>query len=143
MVASAHEYENMASGFGSEVNVLASVSSWAWPAALRDIFRPREVNLLVARNASEFVDVIESRRIHTAIVDVDSEVGGLATVKVIRLSYPLMPCIVLANTASESVLSKALELEVFSVIGKPVDMGILREQLDRLFVKRYNSHIFS
>ena len=143
MVASAHKYENMASGFGSEVNVLASVSSWAWPAALRDIFRPREVNLLVARSASEFVDVIGSRRIHTAIVDVDSEVGGLATVKVIRLSYPLMPCIVLANTVEDSVLSKALELEVFSVIGKPVDMGILREQLDRLFVKRYNSHIFS
>jgi hypothetical protein len=50
---------------------------------LRDIFRPREVNLLVAHGASEFVNIIEARRIHTAIVDVDSEGGGLATVKVI------------------------------------------------------------
>jgi len=146
MVANAFEYDHVGDGvgpdYGSEVNVLASVSNWAWPAALRDIFRPRDVNLLVARQASEFVDIIESRRIHIAIVDVDSECGGLATVKVIRLSYPQTPCIALTNNAGECVLSKALELEVFSVIGKPVDMDILREQLNRLFVKRYNSHIF-
>ncbi|GAH06814.1 unnamed protein product, partial [marine sediment metagenome] len=35
-----------------------------------------------------------------------------------------------------------LRLDVFSVIGKPVDMNILLEQLNRLFVKKYNSDIF-
>ena len=34
-----------------EVNVLASEANWAWPEALRDIFRPRGVNLLVAERA--------------------------------------------------------------------------------------------
>ncbi|MHC4628149.1 MAG: hypothetical protein ACYTDV_14315 [Planctomycetota bacterium] len=33
-----------------EVNVLASGADWAWPEALRHIFRPRGVNLLVAEN---------------------------------------------------------------------------------------------
>ncbi|MHC4575220.1 MAG: response regulator [Planctomycetota bacterium] len=122
-----------------EINVLASEASWAWPKAMRDIFEPREVNLLVA----EGVHIIERRRIHTTIVDMDSErATGLTTIKIIRISYPLLPCILLTKSAGEAVLSKALQLHVFSVIDKPVDMGILREQLNRLFAKKYNSDIF-
>lgn len=126
-----------------EINVLASEASWAWPKAMRDIFEPREVNLLVAEGPSEFVHIIERRRIHTTIVDMDSErATGLTTIKIIRISYPLLPCILLTKSAGEAVLSKALQLHVFSVIDKPVDMGILREQLNRLFAKKYNSDIF-
>lgn len=125
-----------------EINIVASESDWAWPEALRDIFRPRNVNLLVAGSAGEFVNIIRSRRIHTSIVDMDSGSGGLATIRIIRVEYPLLPCILLASTAGENVLSKALELDVFSVIDKPVDMRILKEQLNRLFTKRYNSDIF-
>ena len=126
-----------------EVNVLASEANWAWPEALRHIFRPRGVNLLVAENAAEFVNIIERKRNHTTIVDMDSEKSnGLATMKIIRMDYPLLPCILLASTAGKSLLDKALRLDVFSVIDKPVDMLILREQLNRLFRKKYNSTIF-
>ena len=126
-----------------EVNVLASGANWAWPTALRDIFEPRGVNLLVAESTGEFVNVIEQVRIHTTIVDMDSEIGGLAAIKIIRMDYPLLPCVLLTNEADEEVLSKALELEVFGVIDKPVDMSILRELLNRLFIKKYNSDIFT
>ncbi|MHC4556864.1 MAG: response regulator [Planctomycetota bacterium] len=126
-----------------EVNVLASEANWAWPEAVRHIFRPRGVNLMVAENAAEFVNIIERKRIHTTIVDMDSEKSnGLATIKIIRMDYPLLPCILLASTAGKSLLGKALRLDVFSVIDKPVDMLILREQLNRLFRKKYNSSIF-
>jgi len=125
-----------------EINVLVSEAGWAWPKALRDIFRPRGVNLLVAKNAGEFVDVIGRRRIHTTIVDIDSEVNSLATIKIIRMDYPLLPCILLASDVCEYLLGKALQLDVFSVIGKPVDMLILQEQLNRLFIKKYNNAIF-
>jgi DNA-binding NtrC family response regulator len=127
-----------------EVNVLTSEASWAWPEAVRNIFRPRGVNLLVARSTSDFVDIIERRRIHTTIVDMDSErSNGLATIRIIRMGHPLLPCILLSSHAGEAVLSKALKLDVFSVIDKPVDMDILREQLNRLFMKRYDSDIFA
>jgi DNA-binding NtrC family response regulator len=127
-----------------EINVLASEANWAWPEALRYIFRPRDVNLLVAESVNEFVNVIEQKRIHTTIVDMDSEkLSGLATIKIIRMNYPLLPCILLTSVAGEEVLSKALRLDVFSVIDKPVDMSILREQLNRLFMKKYNSNIFA
>jgi len=127
-----------------EINVLASEANWAWPEALRYIFRPRGINLLMAENAVEFVNIIERKRIHTTIVDMDSEQSnGLATIKIIRMDYPLLPCILLTSAAGESLLGKALRLDVFSVIDKPVDMSVLQEQLNRLFVKKYNSYIFS
>ncbi len=126
-----------------EVNVLASHANWAWPEALRCIFQPRGVNLLVAGSAAEFVSIIERKRIHTTIIDMDSqESDGLATIRIIRMDYPLLPCILLASTAGKSLLGKALRLDVFSVIDKPVDMQILREQLNRLFLKKYHSTIF-
>ena len=127
-----------------EINVLASSANWAWPLALRNLFEPRGVNLLVAENTDEFVSIIEQRRIHTTIVDLDSEKSnGLTTVKIIRIDYPLLPCILLTTAIGETMLSNALRLDVFSVIEKPVDMNILREQLNRLFLKKYNSHIFA
>ncbi len=96
----------------------------------------------MAENVGEFVNIIERRRIHTTIVDMDSAGGGLATIKIIRMDYPLIPCILLSSGAGEVLLGKALELNIFSVIDKPVDMNILREQLNRLFIKRYDSYIF-
>ncbi len=126
-----------------EVNVLASGADWAWPEALRRIFKPRGVNLLVAENATEFVNVIRNRRIHTTIVDMDSEhSNGLATVKIIKMDYPLLPCILLSSTPGRELLGEALRLDVFSVIDKPVDMHILLGLLNRLFMKKYGSSIF-
>jgi DNA-binding NtrC family response regulator len=127
-----------------DVNVLASGANWAWPEALRDLFRPRGVNLLVAENTDEFVNIIEHRRIHTTIVDMDADkTSALTTIKIIRMDYPLLPCILLTCAVGEAMLSKALLLDVFSVIEKPVNMNILREQLNRLFIKKYNSDLFS
>jgi DNA-binding NtrC family response regulator len=127
----------------NDINVLASAANWAWPQALRDIFQPRGINLLVADNPAEFVDIIGRKRIHTTIVDIDSESSiGLATVKIIRAEFPFLPCILLTSRVNQEVLGKALELNVFGVVGKPVDMRILQELLNRLFIKKYNSNIF-
>jgi DNA-binding NtrC family response regulator len=126
-----------------EVNVLAGGAQWAWPAAVKDIFRPRGINLLVAERVGEFVNIIERRRIHTTIVDMDTVGGGLATIKIIRMDHPLIPCILLCSAAGEVLLGKALELDVFSVIDKPVEMDVLREQLNRLFIRKYDSYIFA
>ena len=73
------------SQFG-EVNVLASEANWAWPEAVRYIFKPMGVNLLIAENAADFLNIIEKKRIHTTIIDMDSEESnGLAVIKIIRM----------------------------------------------------------
>jgi DNA-binding NtrC family response regulator len=127
-----------------DVNVLTSAANWAWPEALRELFKPRGVNLLVAESPGDFVHIITRRRIHTTIVDMDSERSkGLATVKIIRMDFPLLPCILLTAQADQDVLGKALQLDVFGVIDKPVNMNILHQLLNRIFMKRYNSNLFA
>jgi DNA-binding NtrC family response regulator len=127
-----------------EVNVLASSADWAWPEALQTVFRPRGINLLMVDTAGEFLSVIRRRRIHATIVDMDSQISdGLATIKIIRIDHPLLPCILLSSSVNHDVLDKALQLDVFGVIGKPVDMDILRQLLNRLFLKKYNCDIFA
>lgn len=127
----------------SEVNVLVSDAKWAWPEAMRSIFAPRGVNLLVAGGADEFLNIIERRRIHTTIVDMDSQKSsGLATIKIIQMGHPLLPCILLTSTATKTILDKALQLNVFAVVDKPVDMDVLRTLLNKLFIKKYGCDIF-
>ena len=127
-----------------EINLLASRADWDWPDALREIFWPRGINLLVADSASDFLNIISQKRIHTVIFDADSEKkDGLATVKIVRMGYPLLPFILLANTADEEVLSSALRLDISGVVNKPVDMNVLRVLLNRIFIKKYDSDIFA
>jgi DNA-binding NarL/FixJ family response regulator len=67
----------------------------------------------------------------------------LATVKIVRLGYPRMPCILLIRRTDEDMLARALQLEVFGVVGKPVNMDILQELLHRLSLQRYNGSLFA
>ena len=126
-----------------EINVLASQAEWAWPQALHDIFRPKGINLLFANDANDFVNVLQRKRIHTTIVDTDTNQGALATIKIIRMEYPMIPCVILSSKSNQDLLDKALQLEVFGVIDKPVDMMVLRNLLNRIFIKKYNCNIFS
>jgi DNA-binding NtrC family response regulator len=129
---------------GGQINVLVSEADWAWPMAVREIFLPRGVSMMLARRPEDVLDIMQQRRIHTAIVDMDSDdFSGPGVIRIIKACNPLLPCILLAKTVEQKVLSKALEMEVFSVIGKPVDFDVLLGQLDRLFTRRYNCDVFS
>ena len=122
---------------------LVGQSDWAWPVAVRNIFEPRGINSMVVRDAAGALDVLERRRVQAAIVDMDFErMSGLSVIKIIRGYYPALPCILVSETSQRRLLTRALELNVFSVIAKPVDMTILQEQLNKLFLKRYSSNIF-
>ncbi|MFH1615013.1 MAG: response regulator [Planctomycetota bacterium] len=125
------------------VNVLVNAAEWAWPEAVKKLFEPRGISSMVVYDAVEALDILRHRRIHVAVLDMDcEESSGLSTVKIIHSHYPLLPCILLAREPQQELLSKALYLDIFSVIDKPVDMSLLLEQLDRLFRKRYNSSTF-
>ena len=126
-----------------DINIIAGAGQWPWQQAIRDIFTPRGVNVLVANKTIEFTDIAAHRRIHAAIIDADCDNEGLAVIKVFRIDFPLIPCIMLITKAQESFLGTALELDVFSVIEKPIDFDILRGQLNRLFIRNYNSTIFA
>ncbi len=125
-------------------NIVTSRADWAWPLAMKQLFTPRGVNLMIAEDVNGFIDIIQSRRVHAAIVDgAAEEFNGITVVKLMRQDYPRVPCLMLSHHPGQEFLDKALQLNVFSVIDKPVDMRILRKQLNRIFTKMYDSYIFS
>jgi DNA-binding NtrC family response regulator len=125
------------------INILASQADWAWPLALQNLFQPRGINLLVARDLNEFVNVLKQQRIHTAIIDIDYPNANVAMLKVIRMDYPHVPCIALKSKPQRELLTEVLELDIFGVVNKPVDLNILQQLLNRLFIKKYHSNIFN
>jgi DNA-binding NtrC family response regulator len=132
-----------AQSYLGEVNVLASQSNWAWPKAAQDIFQPAGVNFIMASRVDEFVNVLRHKHVHATIIDADADLGRLSIIRIIRIDHPRLPCLLLTSDVRQDLLDRALQLEVFSVIAKPVDLGLLRRQLDRLFVKAYDSSLFA
>ena len=126
------------------VNVLISNANWAWPQAVEEIFQPRGVNALVADSGGDMVQLVNHNKIHLAILDTAlEELSGMQTLRLIRKQDNLLPCILVAQQVDKRLLAEALVLQVFSVVAKPVDLALLAEQIDRLFVKHYASDIFS
>lgn len=125
-------------------NVLLSQTHWNWPQAVADIFQPRGVNAMMASSADDIIKIAHTSTVHLAIVDSGmDELHGVRTVKVLRNYYQTLPCIMLADEGDNKVLAEALNLNVFSVLNKPVDIPLLEEQIDRLFRKFYESDLFS
>ena len=128
----------------SEINVLVGHGDWAWSKAVEEMLAPRGIRSMIASSADEAVDILAGSRVHMALVDIDSQmVNGLSIVRAVRGYEPMLPCIMASARCERPVLSRALELDVFSVIAKPVDALILQGQLNRLFIKKYNSYVFS
>ncbi len=126
------------------VNVLISDANWAWPQAVEKIFQPRGVNALVAENGADVVQLVHHNKIHLAILDMGlDEFSGMQTLRRIRQYDHRLPCILLAQHVDNRLLAEALGLHANSVMAKPVDLKLLENQIDRLFVKNYASNIFS
>ncbi len=128
----------------SEINVLVGHGDRAWSNAVEEMLAPRGIRSMIASSAGEAVDILAGSRVHMALVDIDSQVvNGLSIVRAVRGYEPMLPCIMASERCERPVLSRALELDVFSVIAKPIDVLILQSQLNRLFIKKYNSYVFS
>lgn len=128
----------------TQYNVLLAQMDWEFSQAIGALLMPRGIQSLVARDALDTLDILSQRPVHTAIMDLDgSQSSGLGLVRMIRNDYPNVPCIGLCGRAERRLMESALELEIVTMIVKPIDLSILLEQLNRLFVRRYSSRIFS
>lgn len=128
----------------NQINVLLGRADWDWPRAVEQLFVPRGIRAMVAGTAGEAVRILEQSRIHMALLDVDAHAaGGLGMIRAIRGYEPQLPCITVSSRWERPQLGEALEVNVFSVIAKPVDMQVLRGQLNKLFLKQYNCDVFS
>ena len=126
------------------VNVLIDSAHWAWPRAVTKIFRPRRFNALVTDTAAEMVRIVSANKVHLAILDAAQPgLSAMEAIRVIRSHDRLLPFILLACRPDDRLLAEALGLGVFSVLDKPVDLHLLANQIDRLFLKCYGSNFKS
>ncbi len=122
------------------VKVLLTDANWAWPQAVSEIFQPRGINSLVADSPGDIVNIIDNNKIHLAILDDQIDVQ---TLKMIRNHNKMMPCLLLAQKIDNRLLAQALKLNIFSVLTKPVNLTQLADQINRIFLKYYESTMFS
>ena len=108
--------------------------------SLRMIFEPKGFNTYLAGSGHEAVRVIEGKRIHIVIVDMQMpDLTGLETIALIRSKLrKAIPYILMSGDPSQELRQKALEAEAYSFLPKPLDVFGMRKLVDEI-IRRYYS----
>ncbi len=111
-----------------------------WHKTVRELLRPQGVETVSAHNGREALDLLETRPVHVAVLDVQMpQLGGLQVVRMMRDLHKVIPAILLANHLTDHLLHEALGMQVFSVLSKPVDFNVLLDALARV-LRRYHEN---
>jgi excisionase family DNA binding protein len=93
--------------------------------------------LLTARGGEQAVRLSEETAIDLAILDlVMPGLNGVQTLRVLRGLYPSVPVILVTGFPDSSLLQEALDVGPFTVLPKPVGLGMLRTAGDMLLRRR-------
>jgi CheY-like chemotaxis protein len=94
--------------------------------ALRDIVEPEGFETLLASSGEEAIDIVRGRTIHLVLLDMYMPtLTGLETLSFVRQINALLPAILVTADATESLVRKAIQAQVYSVIPKPVSKNVL------------------
>jgi DNA-binding NtrC family response regulator len=122
----------------NRLTVLLANEQEGWHQTVRGLLEPQGVQTLSARSGREALDLIESRPVHVAVLDqAMPQLGGLQVVKLMRERKNAPPAILLAKQLTNHLLREALSMQVFTVLGKPVDFNVLLDALARV-LRRYH-----
>ena len=127
----------------NRVTVLLANEQEGWHQTVRGLLEPQGVRTLSARSGREALDLLETRPVHVAVLDTQMpQLGGLQVVKLMREHHKhepakVPPAILLANHLTNHLLREALSMQVFTVLGKPVDFNVLLDSLARV-LRRYH-----
>ncbi|MGL5095045.1 MAG: response regulator, partial [Planctomycetia bacterium] len=99
---------------------------------LRDIFEQSGFRTLMACGGLETLRIVEDDPVDCLLLDVHMpDLDGLATLQAVRASRSmaplqrLLPCVFLTADMSDGVLRRALSLNAFSVLTKPVSRELV------------------
>jgi CheY-like chemotaxis protein len=127
----------------NRLTVLLANEQEGWHQTVRGLLEPQGVQTLSARSGREALDLLESRPVHVAVLDTQMpQLGGLQVVRLMREMHKgdprkTPPAILLANQMTNHLLREALSMQVFTVLGKPVDFNVLLDALARV-LRRYH-----
>lgn len=146
-------------GEGKRLNVMVTDRGERWAMQLPQLLEPQGVHAYRARSADEAVDLIRTRPIHVAVVDMYLDAdpdeqprpnrlpGGLKLLQLIQRLPARPPAVMVVRNRhfdpriDNFVLTEALKLNAFSVLDQPVNLeqmlSTLRRAIERYFGGRW------
>src|SRR5262245_30878156 len=107
-------------------------------ALLRHIIAPEGFHLQEASNREEALQLVTLQPVHLFLCDLDlSHHSGLETVQRVRRVRWELPCILMSAQLDGQLMRNALELHIFSVLGKPIDKTDLLHTTRRALQRTY------
>ncbi|MDW8261740.1 MAG: response regulator [Phycisphaerales bacterium] len=122
----------------TRLTVLLADATDPWHATFGGILGPLGVQTVSARTGPEALELISTRRVHVAVLDADMpQLNGLQVIRRMQRLEHAPPAILLARQLSAQLLQEALGMQVFCVLGKPVDFNVLLDSLARVMRRHY------
>lgn len=89
-------------------------------SVLRSLLEPW-FELFEASSGERAVEIVEDRRIDLLLLDMHmEELTGIETVEIVKRINSRLPCILVTGDATDEVVEKAAEADIWSVLSKPV-----------------------
>lgn len=125
-------------GSTNRFTVLLADEQEDWHRTVRELLEPQGVETVSARTGRQALDLIQRSRIHVAVLDQQMpQLGGLQVVKLMRQLENAPPAILLTAQFNAHLMHEALNMQVFSVLTKPVDLNLLLDTLARVLKRHY------
>ncbi len=94
--------------------------------ALREIMEPEGFETLLASSGEEAIDIVRGRAIDLVLLDMHMPtLTGLETLLLVRQINARLPAILVTGDPTESLVRRAIQMQVYSVIPKPVSKNVL------------------
>ncbi len=107
---------------------------------LRDIMEPQGFRTLLASCGEEALDIVEEEKVHLALLDMYMPtLTGLETLRLLRQRSRVLPCILLTADVTDRLLQQAQQVQVYSVLPKPVSKHEVLYTVARALNRFYRS----
>jgi CheY-like chemotaxis protein len=106
--------------------------------ALQEIISPEGYPTYVAEDGEEALELLERHPVHLFLCDMYMRtLTGLETVSLARRINAALPCILVTASSDDTLMRKALEVKVYSVVSKPVSRPELLFMIRRALRRAY------
>lgn len=105
---------------------------------LRSVFEPRGFRTILAADGREGLEIVRESDFHLLLVDMHMpRMTGLEMVRRLRELPSKVPCILLSAALDEEICQQARQIEVNSILSKPVTFTQLTTIVGQLMQERY------
>jgi CheY-like chemotaxis protein len=109
--------------------------------ALGEALEQQGFRTLLAEDGGQAVELVQIDMVHVVLFDMQMpRLTGLEAFTVIRQTLDrVLPAVLMTADATNDLIRKAFEAQVFSVIPKPVNLNLVLNTLTRALAKAYGS----